>query len=208
MKLLHLIATPRPEKSNTLKISNAFLASYRAKYSDLEVEEISLFSVSIPASTGDYIDAKYNMMTRQPLNDTMQTAWDEIERTITHFLSADIYLISTPMWNFGIPYTLKHYIDTIVQPGYLFGYNEQGMPFGMVKDKKMVCVTTRGGDYSENSPFHIYDSQEPYLRAIFGFVGITNVHFVNAQPMDMSPELRNAAIANGISEAQSLAGQL
>ncbi len=208
MKLLHLIATPRPEKSNTLKISNAFLESFRAKHNDLDVEEINLFNEPIPAGTGDHIDAKYNLMTRQPLDDKMQAAWEEIEQTIKQFLSADIYLISAPMWNFGVPYTLKKYIDTIVQPGYLFGYNEQGMPFGMVEGKKMVCISTRGGDYSENSPFHIYDNQEPYLRAIFGFVGITNVHFVNAQPMDISPELREAAIASGISEAQALAEQL
>jgi FMN-dependent NADH-azoreductase len=119
-------------------------------------------------------------------------------------LSADIYLISSPMWNFGISYALKYYIDSIIQPGYLYKYNDQGQPVGLIHGKKMICVTSRGGDYSEKSPFHAYDFQEPYLRAIFGFVGITDMHFINAQPMDITPELREAAIAVAIEESHHL----
>ena len=55
---------------------------------------------------------------------------------------------------------------------------------GLVKNKKMVIITSRGGDYSPESPFHIYDNQEPYLRTVFGFVGITDITFINTQPMD------------------------
>jgi FMN-dependent NADH-azoreductase len=69
----------------------------------------------------------------------------------------------------------------------------------------MVCITSRGGDYSKNSLFHVYDFQEPYLRAIFGFIGFTDMHFINAQPMDITPALREAAIASSIKEASSLA---
>lgn len=69
----------------------------------------------------------------------------------------------------------------------------------------MVCITSRGGDYSKNSPLHIYDFQEPYLRAIFGFIGITDIHFINAQAMDITLALREAAIASAIIEASSLA---
>ncbi len=66
---------------------------------------------------------------------------------------------------FWDPYALKYYIDAIVQPGYLYRYNEQGIPEGLVKGKKMIVVTSRGGDYSENSPLHSLDFVEPYLRA-------------------------------------------
>jgi FMN-dependent NADH-azoreductase len=69
----------------------------------------------------------------------------------------------------------------------------------------MVCITTRGGDYSESSPFHAYDFQESYLRSIFGFVGITDIQFINSQPMDVTPELREAAISKAIEEAKTLA---
>ena len=106
------------------------------------------------------------------------------------------------MWNFSIPYKLKHYIDIIIQPKYLFRYTEKG-PEGLVKGKKMVVVSSRGGDYSAGG-MRQYDMQEPYLRAIFGFVGITDITFINAQPMDMGPDLQKRKIG----EAQATARKI
>ena len=205
MKLLHIIATPREHESNTLKVANAFLDSLRAKHTDLRVDVIDLFNQDLSAVAGDNIDSKYTLMAGQPIDKQHKEAWAQIEVLITHFLSADIYLISTPMWNFSIPYVLKYYIDSIVQPGYLYKYNEQGQPVPLTLGKKMVCITSRGGDYSEHSPFHAYDFQETYLRAIFGFVGITDMQFINAQPMDVTLELRQAAIASALEKARDLA---
>ena len=107
------------------------------------------------------------------------------------------------MWNFGIPYALKYYIDCIVQPGYVFGFNETGV-VPMVHGKRMVCVTARGSDYSSSSPMHAYDFQEPYLRSIFGFIGITDIEFINVQPTDISA-LREAAFASALEQARSVA---
>ena len=89
-----------------------------------------------------------------------------------------------------MPYALKHLIDVIIQPGRLFTYNEQGIPVGLVQDRQMVIVTSRGGDYSEASPLHALDHQVPYLRTVFSFVGITDIGVISAQPMDISPGLR------------------
>ena len=205
MKLLHVIVSPRERESNTMRVATAFLESLRAKYADLSVDTIDLFTGDLPAIAGLNIETKYTLMISQPIDKRHRESWRQIELLLEHFLSADVYLISTPMWNFSIPYALKYYIDCIIQPGYLFEYNEQGQPVGLVHDKKMICVTSRGGDYSEESPFHPYDFQEPYLRTIFGFVGITDIHFINAQPMDITPELREAAIAAAIEEARNLA---
>ncbi len=204
MKLLHVIATPRALESNTMRVATAFLESLHAKYADLSVDTINLFTGDLPAVAGENIETKYTLMIGQRIDERHRESWKKIELLIEHFLSANIYLISTPMWNFSIPYALKYYIDSIIQPGYLFKYNEQGQPVGLVSGKKMVCVTTRGGDYSKQSPFHAYDFQEPYLRAIFGFVGITDMHFINAQPMDITLELREAAIVAAIEEAHRL----
>ena len=205
MKLLHIISTPRAQESTTLQIATAFLESLHAKYADLSVDTINLFTGDLPAVAGDNIETKYTLMTSQPIDKRHKESWKQIELLIERFLSADIYLISTPMWNFSIPYALKYYIDSIIQPGYLYKYNEQGQPVGLIHGKKMICVTSRGGDYSEKGPFHAYDFQEPYLRAIFGFVGITDMDFINVQPMDITLELREAAIAAAIEEARSLA---
>lgn len=205
MKLLHIVATPRQHESNTLRIASQFLESLHARYADLTVEVMDLFTQDLPGVAGDNIEAKYTLMTGSPIDQRHESSWKQIEQLIEHFLSADVYLISAPMWNFSIPYALKFYIDSIVQPGYLFKYNEQGQAIGLATGKKMVIITTRGGDYSQGSPFHAYDFQEPYLRAIFGFVGITDIEFINAQPMDVTPQLRETAIKNAIEEAGKLA---
>jgi FMN-dependent NADH-azoreductase len=207
VKLLHVIATPRELASNTLRVSNVFLESLHAKYPDLSVDVVDLFNQDLPAIAGENIESKYTLAIGQPIDKHHKESWKQIELLIQHFISADVYLFSTPMWNFSISYALKYYIDCIIQPGYAYKYNEQGQPVPLVLGKKMVCITSRGGDYSINSPFHVYDFQEPYLRAIFGFIGIYDVHFINAQPMDVTPVLRETAIASAINEARSLAAK-
>lgn len=205
MKLLHIIATPRGHESNTIRVSNVFIEELYAKYADLKVHVLDLFKADLPSVAGENIDSKYKLMTGQELDEHHKSSWEAIEANIKQFLDADIYLVTTPMWNFGIPYALKYYIDAIVQPGYLFQYNEQGFPEGLVLGRKMIVVTSRGGDYSPNTYMHTLDFVEPYLRAIFNFVGITDLHFINAQPMDVSETMRREAMLKAIEEARAMA---
>ena len=182
-KLLHIIATPRAEESRTLKVSEAFLDGLRKSYGDCKIDTLDITREKLPPLTVNAVNGKYVLLGGGDLTGDLKLAWNEIIKQIERFLSADGYLLSVRMWNFSIPYYLKHYIDVIVQPKYLFRYTEKG-PEGLVKDKKMVIITSRGGDYSPESPFHIYDNQEPYLRTVFGFIGITDITFINTQPMD------------------------
>lgn len=201
-RLLHIIATPRGLASNTGRVSSALIEALHEVHDDLEVETLDLFSADLPAVAGTNINSKYALMTGQPLDDDARGSWQEIERTIERFLAADIHVITAPMWNFGIPYALKYYIDAIVQPGYLFTYDEQGVPVGLVHGKQMVCVTSRGGDYSQ-PPMDAMDHMVGYLRAIFGFVGIADLRFFNVQPCDVTPELRNAAARAAIADVRA-----
>src|SRR4030065_1020917 len=194
MRLLLIAATPRGHASNTMRVSNALLEEIYIKYSDLSVKVLDLFTINLPAVAGINIESKYKLMTGQLLEGHHKSSWEQIEASINQFLDTDIYLLTTPMWNFSIPYALKYYIDAIVQPGYLFRYDERGVPTGMVLGKKMICVTSRGGDYSPATPMHSFDFAEPYLRTIFNYIGITDLHFINAQPMDISIALRGHAV--------------
>jgi len=203
-KLLHIIATPRAQDSRTLQISQVFLENFRKKFPTCVIDELNVATESLSSLTVKVVSGKYVLLGGKDLSGELKTAWREIERHIERFLSADIYLISTPMWNFSIPYTLKHYIDIILQPKYLFRYTPSGVE-GLVKNKKMVVITSRGGDYSQGSPVHNFDFQEPYLRTVFGFVGITDITFVIAQPMDaLGPEIQ----AKKIEEAKSVARKI
>ena len=198
------MSRPREQKSNTLRVANAFITALCVKDPDLSLEVIDLFTRDLPAVAGDNIETKYSLMVGRPIDKQHQESWRQIELEIERFMAADIIVLSTPMWNFSIPYALKYYIDALVQPGYLFKYDEMGQPVPLVHGKKMVCITSRGGDYSEQSPLHAYDFQEPYLRTIFSFVGITDLHFVNAQPMDITLDLREAAVNAAIAKVQAL----
>lgn len=202
MRLLHIVATPRGLASNTARVSNALLEALYERYDDLTVETLDLFNADLPAVAGSNIESKYKLMTGQGLDAPAVDSWHEIEETIAEFLKADAYLLTTPMWNLSIPYVLKYYIDAIVQPGYLFKYNEAGQPEGLVTGRKMICVTSRGGDYSAE-PLKSFDFVEPYLRTIFGFVGLADIHFFNVQPMDQSIEARRAAQKKAIAEVRS-----
>jgi FMN-dependent NADH-azoreductase len=208
MQLLHVVATPRAADSRTLRISYPFLESFRAECPDAQIETLDLFTRDLPALDGTNIDVKYNLMSGRPISPGYAESWQHIEELINQFMRADVCVISTPMWNFGIPYVLKYYIDVIVQPRYLFEYDAAGIPVGRCQGKRMVCITTRGSDYSVGGPMHAFDLQEGYLRAIFGFVGITDIEFINAQPIDMGPERREAAITASIETAQRLATKL
>jgi len=175
--------------------------SFKSKNSSCAIDELDLFKEKLPELTVKRIDGKYILLGGKDLSGEYKTAWEEIILCIKRFMSADGYLISTPMWNFGIPYVLKHYIDVILQPKYLFRYTAKGAE-GLVVGKKMVVITSRGGDYGQNSPARSYDLQEPYLRTVFGFVGIKDIEFINAQPMDaMGLEVCEAKIK----EAQGIA---
>ncbi|MDO8488703.1 MAG: NAD(P)H-dependent oxidoreductase [Candidatus Omnitrophota bacterium] len=199
-KLLHIIATPRGEESRTLKVSNSFLKAFTESHPDWKVEELDLTKEKLPDLAVEQVNGKYLLLSGKELAGPSKAAWQDILKHIQRFLSADGYLLSTPMWNFSIPYRLKHYLDVIIQPKYLFQYTNTGVE-GLIKNKKMVVVASRGGDYG-SAPLVRLDYQEPYLRSLFGFVGITDIKFIIAQPMDMGNELqeKRLQVAQGLAK--------
>ncbi len=205
-KILHIVASPREENSRTLQVAEAFLDTYLKKHQDWVVDELNLWKEVLPPMTMKRVDGKYVLLGGKDLFGELKDAWEEIIQHIDRFKSADLYLLSTPMWNFSIPYMLKQYIDIIVQPKYLFQYTAQG-PEGLIKNKKMVICTSRGGDYAPEA-MQGFDQQEPYLRTVFGFVGLKDISFINAQPMDLGVELKDQKLREAITLARDVAGRL
>lgn len=191
-KLLHLIATPREEESRTLQISETFLSAFSQKYPNWIIDELNLAKESLPALSIKSVSGKYVLLEGKEIYGSLRETWAEILQHIDRFKTADLFLISTPMWNFSIPYMLKQYIDLIVMPKYLFRYREDGSVEGLVKDKKMIVITSRGGAYG--GEMQGFDHQEPYLRMIFGFIGFKEIDFIRAEPMDMGEDLQKQKI--------------
>jgi FMN-dependent NADH-azoreductase len=203
-RLLHVVCTPRGLASNTARVSSALLESLRDEDDGLDVTTLDLFHADLPSVAGRNIESKYRLMTGQALDEPARESWSQIERAIEQFLDSDVYLLTVPMWNLGIPYVLKYYIDAIVQPGYLFRYTPEGQVEPLVRGKKMIVVISSGSDYSDELMAG-FNFVEPYLRAIFGFVGITDVTVFHAQAMDVSPVLRKAGQKSAIEQVREYA---
>jgi FMN-dependent NADH-azoreductase len=116
---------------------------------------------------------------------------------IEELLAADRYVIGVPMYNFNIPSTLKAWIDQIVRAGRTFAVGPTGYE-GLVKGRKALFITTSGGNYAAGTPLAAMNFLEPYLRTVFGFIGITDVRFVIAAGMNQGPD--EAAKSRGKAE--------
>jgi len=112
---------------------------------------------------------------------------------IAELMAADTVVIGAPMYNFGMPSTLKSWFDYVLRAGVTFSYSEAG-PVGLVTGKKAIVVLSRGGVYSEG-PASVMDSQEPHIRNLLAFIGINDVAFVRAEGLAMGPEMRDQGLA-------------
>lgn len=121
---------------------------------------------------------------------------------IAELRAADVIVIGAPMYNFGMPTTLRAWFDHVLRAGQTFTYSEAG-PRGLLEGKRAIVVESRGGEYS-SGPARAIDFQEPYLKHLLGFMGIDDVAFVRAEKMGFGPEARAAAIASA--EAAIAAG--
>lgn len=201
-RLLHIIAAPRETESRTLQISDEFLKSFKAAHPHWVIDEINLSKENLPSLSPKSVSGKYVLLEGKHLYGSLKETWNEILQHIERFKTADFYVISSPMWNFSIPYMLKHYIDLIVQPQYLFHYLENGNVEGLVRGKKMVIITTRGGKYTNE--LEKFDFQEPYLKTIFQFIGFEEIVFIKAESMDISGPFKEEALKKAILEAKKL----
>ncbi|CAN5748079.1 FMN-dependent NADH-azoreductase AzoR3 [soil metagenome] len=114
------------------------------------------------------------------------------DELIAELRAADTIIIGAPMYNFSIPSTLRTWFDHVLRAGETFSYSEAG-PKGLLEGKRVIVVESRGGLYSEG-PAQALDFQEPYLRQLLGFIGLTDVTFVQAEKIGYGPDARAAAI--------------
>jgi FMN-dependent NADH-azoreductase len=151
----------------------------------------------IPHLTAETVGAIRGVATTEAERDALALS----DALVSEVNEADLIVIGAPMYNFGMASTLKSWFDHVLRAGVTFRYTEAG-PEGLVKGKRAVVIETRAGLYSEG-PAAAMDSQEPHIRTLLGFMGITDVTFVRAEKLAFGPEAAAAAIADA---AQQLAG--
>ena len=128
----------------------------------------------------------------QPATPAEHAARRLSDELIAELRAADTIVIGAPMYNFSVPTSLRAWFDHVLRAGETFSYSEAG-PKGLLGGKRVIVVESRGGLYSEG-PAATIDFQEPYLRHLLGFVGITDVTFVHAEKIGYGPEARTAAL--------------
>ena len=119
-------------------------------------------------------------------------------------LAADVVVIGVPMYNFSIPSQLKAWIDRILVAGRTFSYGADGVPKGLAGGKQVIVALARGGRYGAGSPAAAAEHAETYLRAVFGFIGVTAPEFLIAEGLMMGPQIREAAMAEALGSAARL----
>ncbi len=190
-KLLFIKASPRDSASRSVAVAQSYLTALQAKDPTLEIDTIDLWQENLPEFDGNRANAKLAIITQQAHSAAQKTAWDEIVTIANRFIAADHYLFAVPMWNGGIPYRLKQYIDIIHQPGLLFGLDPATGYFGLLQNKKATLVYTSGA-YSTSAPSPQFgiDHHSTYMRSWLNQAGITAIEEIRYQPtlLSASPE--------------------
>lgn len=181
-KLLYVKGSPRGERSKAHQVAKAFLIAYRAKHPEAEVDEIDLWQADLPEFDGDRAAAKMSFFGDPAMTEFQRSAWDEIVEMTERFKSADDYLFTVPLWNGGIPYKLKLYIDLLTQPGLLFGFDALKGYSGLLQGKRATVVYT-SGVYAPGAPPEFgVDFASSYFDHWLRSIGIQDIQTVRFQP--------------------------
>ena len=186
--ILHLDSSPRGERSISRQLSREFIEGWKRLHPGDAVVYRDLGHNPPPHVTEAWVVGAFTPPERHPAD--AQAAMRLSDALIDEFLAAARYVIGMPMHNFCMPSTFKAYVDQIVRVGRMFTREWKGLVLG----KKMLVLTARGGNYAAGSPAAAFDLQEPWIRTLFGFVGVTDIRFIHAQGMTMGDEARAAGL--------------
>lgn len=196
--LLHVSASPRGGRSESLAIADAFLDGYRAAHPHHRVETWDLWDGSLPAFGPDAAAAKMAVFAGADPEGPQAVAWRAATRAFERLAAADEYLFSVPMWNHGVPYILKQLVDVVSQPGLVFGFDPQEGYTGLLTGRRATVVYTSAVYGEGRPPSFGVDFQAPYFDSWLEWAGVTDHDSVFFRPnlATADPEpARQAALA-------------
>jgi FMN-dependent NADH-azoreductase len=201
-RLLHLDASPRGARSHSRKLGQEFLDAGRAAHPQGDVLVRDVGHEPPPFVSEAWVEGAF-----APADSHSPEAREAIavsNRYVDELLAADQLVITTPIYNLSLPAALKAWIDQIVRVGRTFGFGATGGYEGLAKNKRAIVIVASGSDFRLSTPGGAYNFLEPYLRAVLGFIGITEVQFVYAHSQNPG----NPAGATAVAEAQATLQQL
>ncbi|MHC2336828.1 FMN-dependent NADH-azoreductase [Bradyrhizobium sp. USDA 4454] len=180
-KLLHLACSPRAD-SESAAGARVFLDRFREARPDWEIDAMNLWREPLPEFEGYLLEAKYARIGGKSFTNSQHDAFAVAERLALRLALADRVLISTPMWNFSIPYRLKQWLDVIIQPGLTFRFDPALGYLPLLKDRPTAVILASGSDFVTGMNRGRIDMATPYLREVLRFIGISDVRFVPIGP--------------------------
>ncbi|MGD2016012.1 MAG: NAD(P)H-dependent oxidoreductase [Desulfobacterales bacterium] len=204
-KLFYIEASPRKERAYSIKVAHQFLNIYKETNPNHTIEPFDLWQTSLPEFDGATINAKYRILHGDTHTDAEATAWNSVEELFNQFNSAEKYVFSLPMWNFGVPYKLKHYIDIITQPGLSFSFSPETGYSGLVTGKPAAVIYARGGEYSSSEAAAGMDFQKRYLEMWLGFIGFTDITSILVEPTLSDPSDAEKTLNQALEQAAAVA---
>jgi FMN-dependent NADH-azoreductase len=175
--LLHINSSPLYGRSVSRQLTDAFVTQWKSLHPNGTVVDRDLNATSIPPVTGEWVGAAYTPEeARTPQQREVLALSDTL---FTELEQADEYVFGVPMHNFGVPSVLKLWIDQIARVGKAFAY-VNGAPNGLITGKKATFIIATGGNYDAQTQMASFNFVEPYLRSVFGFLGVTDTTFLTA----------------------------
>jgi FMN-dependent NADH-azoreductase len=182
VRVLHIEASPRRQRSGSSLLAAEFLERVSGLNPVVEVDRLDVWAERLPEFDGAALEARYNRLAGRPWTAEQQDAWNSIEMLVQRVDRADAILVSTPMWNLGIPYRLKHLIDVVTQPGLSFRF-ELGVGFTpLLRNRPVAAIVTSSGDFSNGESYGRPDLAGVYLKAAFRFIGLDSMNVVRVEP--------------------------
>jgi len=204
LKLLEITASNRVEGSVSRSLSARLIAAWRSRNPDAVVKRRDV-GTSPPDHPTAFVSAA-NYTPPAARTPAMIAALAPSDALIDEFLWADRIVVAAPMYNFSVPSTLKAYLDNIVRVSRTFAFDPDTFAFtGLATGKKAVVIASSAGDYPPGTPAAAMDFHTPYLRAVLGFVGITDVAVVTAGNQFAAEPMRSDAVRRAGDELNSLA---
>lgn len=207
-KMLHIDASPRGSRSRSGAISNHVLKALRERNSGIEVQRLNLFEAGLPPFDHFAVEGRYGLLMGEPVPAEQRDAWARLQAVADHFLSFDSWLFSVPMWNFGLPYPLKHYIDVITHPGITFRNDALGNVEGWAAGRTAIIVAASAMPFGVNPELDSLDFQLSYLRTWLGFIGVTDIHALRVAGTFGPDEIVEVAMAKARADSDAMVDQL
>lgn len=204
--LLYVEASPRKERSASIEVARAFLDAWGETHPESTVDVLDVWTTSLPDFDGEALAGKYAALAGDALSPAQEEAWVAIRALAARFQAADLILFAVPMWNYTIPYKLKHLFDLVSQKDLLFTFDERGQN-GML-EATAVVVNARGVAIGEDFPAEIYDHQSTYMATWLRMVGVTDVHQIAVEKGLMGADLDRQSRDRARAEAEALARTL